>query len=308
MRDLPQGSLKRHYYSWPTFFCGLLCLFLLACSSLRKPDTFVTPNAALAALKQAVATRSVEQADALFGSEGDYFLHTGDEVLDQKRARRFVELFEANHQLIKEGHDTYVLTIGKKSWPFPIPLVRGSGGWYFDATAGKEEIATRIVGENELSALEVSRATVVAQKSYAASDRDGDGQREYATRIISTPGSRDGLYWPTDEFEQPSPMGPFIAQAADEDYAISTSGQPVPYRGYYFRIMPSEKSEFSPDDALSNPGRYWLIAFPAQRGISGVMAFATNERGWIFEKDLGRDTTMKDLSSINIDRSWTRIE
>jgi len=34
---------------------------------------------------------------------------------------------------------------------------------------------------------------------------------EYASRLESSPGKRDGLYWPTAEGEEPSPLGTAVA-------------------------------------------------------------------------------------------------
>jgi hypothetical protein len=38
------------------------------------------------------------------------------------------------------------------------------------------------------------------------------------------------------------------------------------------------------------------------------MTFASNERGWIFEKDLGEDFDPEEISPIIIDGTWTRVE
>ena len=35
-------------------------------------------------------------------------------------------------------------------WPFPVPLVKQDGRWFFDTEAGKEEILNRRIGKNEL--------------------------------------------------------------------------------------------------------------------------------------------------------------
>ncbi len=45
-----------------------------------------------------------------------------------------------------------------------------------------------------------------AQKEYALVDRNGDGILEYAQKLISSPGKKDGLYWevPDGEREEPA--------------------------------------------------------------------------------------------------------
>ena len=96
----------------------------------------------------------------------------------------------------------------------PYPLVKTTSGWRFDAKAGNAELLARRVGENELAVMNVLLAIVDAQREYASLDRDGDGAPEYAAKFASTPGKKDGLYWPTSAGEPPSPLGTLVARAA----------------------------------------------------------------------------------------------
>jgi Protein of unknown function (DUF2950) len=49
---------------------------------------------------------------------------------------------------------------------------------------------------------------------------------------------RDGLYWPVAEGESESPLGPLVDAARDAGYpGGSVGGKPIPYEGYYFRIL-----------------------------------------------------------------------
>ena len=67
--------------------------------------------------------------------------------------------------------------------------------------------------------------------SIASSRQQGSG--EYATRMLSTPGHRDGLYWPVAEGETESPLGPLIDAAQDAGYPGElVGGKPIPYEGY----------------------------------------------------------------------------
>ena len=103
-------------------------------------------------------------------------------------------------------------------WPFPIPLVKETNGWRFDTHEGKEEIINRRIGRNELDVIQVSLAIVDAEREYYQRDPDGDKLLQYAQKLISTKGKRDGLYWETKPGEQPSPLGPLVAQARAEGY------------------------------------------------------------------------------------------
>ena len=277
-------------------------------ATLKSPKAFQTPDDALKALEVAVAERSKNKAIELFGEDGDYLLHSGDPVLDQERANKFVELFNQGHRLKPGSDGSYILVIGKKDWPFPVPLYSGEKGWYFGAEAGREIILARTIGRNELSALSTANTIYMAQRNYSAKDRDGDGLREYASHIVSTPGQRDGLYWPVNEGEEVSPLGPGIAKAADENYTISSGGEPQPYKGYLHKIIYSPANLSTSSDVLSKPGSYWLISYPALWGSSGIMTFASNERGWIYEKNLAQDDSILKASTFKIDDTWSRVE
>ncbi len=139
--------------------------------------------------------------------------------------------YEEMHRLVKEPDGTTVLYIGAKNWPTPIPLVNKGGSWYFDTEAGKKEILYRRVGRNEMSTIRVCQELVAAQKEYSAQ------HNEYAQKIFSDEGQRDGLYWKAAAGEPLSPVGPLVAAAVTESYAKSRDSAPTPYRGYYYHIL-----------------------------------------------------------------------
>jgi hypothetical protein len=97
---------------------------------------------------------------------------------------------------VKEGEDKITLEVGTNNWPMPIPLVKADGQWHFDTAAGKEEIINRHIGKDELHAIGVCRAYVAAQRQYASANPDAGGGAKYAQKFKSTPGKKDGLYWP----------------------------------------------------------------------------------------------------------------
>ena len=117
-----------------------------------------------------------------------------------------------------------VLEVGTNSWPFPVPIVKKNGQWFFDTEAGKDEILNRRIGKNELATLEAVRAYVEAQREYASKDRDGDEVLKYAQKFISTPGTKDGLYWPPELDGEISPLGPLVAKAQGQGYFGEAQG------------------------------------------------------------------------------------
>ena len=194
-----------------------------------------------------------------------------------------------------------------------FPLVNKAGQWQFDTNEGLDEILRRRIGRNELSTIQVSLAYVQAQNEYASLDPAGQGRGVYAQRIVSRPGKKDGLYWPTAEGEEPSPLGDLAAQAAAEGY--KTGSAPIPYHGYYYRILtrqgaaaPGGAYDYLAKDKMI--GGFALIAYPAEYGNSGIMTFMVNQDGTVFQKDLGPKTTrlVREITAFSPDDTWTKVD
>ncbi len=263
--------------------------------SVQPPMAFETPDAAVMALIDAAASEDRDALLNVLGSDLDA-LGSGDPVADAADRRRFVELSEEAAHLEDETDDSAILVIGPEDWPFPIPLAKDDQGWSFDTQAGLEELLDRRIGLNELHAVATARAFVDAQVEYAAADPDGDGMRTYAGRFWSTQGKRDGLYWPTNEGEPESPMGPLVDDAVEEGYEVREDGEGRrPYHGYYFKILtaqgpsaPSGVKSYLEGGTLADG--FGLLAWPASYGNSGIMSFQVNQRGMVYQADLGENT------------------
>src|SRR4029077_16822029 len=86
-----------------------------------------------------------------------------------------------------------------------------------------------------------------------------------------------------------------IAYAYGTD-STNKVGDPVPYNGYFFRILTSQGPHASGGAksyiaaGLMTRG-FAFIAYPAEYRSSGVMTFIVDESGTVYEKDLGPDTT-----------------
>lgn len=280
----------------------------------EPPMRFESPDAAAMALIEASAD---EGRDALYGVLGSDLdaLVSGDPVADAADRQRFLELARQAAHIEDETEDSAILVIGPEDWPFPIPLAKDDDGWYFDTAAGMEEVLDRRIGLNELHAIATARAFVDAQMEYAAADPDGDGVRAFAGRLWSAEGSKDGLYWPTEAGEPESPMGPLVAQAVDEGYGIREQGeQPRPYHGYYFKILTAQ-GPGAPGGAMSYmdgghlTGGVALLAWPATYGNSGIMSFQVNQRGMVYEADLGEATATvaAAMDAFNPDEDWEPV-
>jgi len=288
---------------------ALLCA---TASIVSAQQDFKTPDEAASALASAAKAGDRKAIVTVLGPDGQDIVSSGDEVADAATRQKFVAAYDAKHQIAMEGDNKATLVIGREDFPLPIPLVRKDGLWRFDTAAGREEILFRRVGRDELDAIQSCLAYVDAQNEYAERDRTGAGANTYAQRIISAPGKKDGLYWPTSQGEDVSPLGELIAEATDQGYRVGEGR--MPYRGYYFKILTKQGPD-APGGALDYVvkgkmiGGFALVAYPAEYRNSGVMTFMVNHTGNVFQKDLGLDTAKlaERMTSFNPDRSWTKV-
>ena len=227
--------------------------------------------------------------------------------------QRFVASYDAKHQIAMEGDSKAILVIGDNDYPFPIPLVRKDGQWSFDTDAGRREILYRRIGHNELDAIQTCLAYVDAQNEYAEKDRTGAGAGVYADRFVSAAGRKDGLYWPTAQGEEESPLGELFAAASRQGYRAGEGRSP--YHGYYYKILTRQGPAAvggAADYVVSGKmiGGFALVAYPAEYRNSGVMTFLVNHNGTVFQKDFGPKTAefAEAMTSFNPDPTWKRVE
>ena len=167
-----------------------------------------------------------------------------------------------------------ILTIGAKEWPFPIPLVMRNDAWQFDTAAGRTELLYRRIGRNELNTIQAVLAYVDAQNEYSTINPEKSPVPTYAQRIISSPGKKDGLYWPAAGAEVNSPLGDLVARATSEGYR---AGARAPYHGYYFKILTSQGAT-APGGAVNYVARGRMIGgFGAGRLPGGVRQFRRDD-------------------------------
>lgn len=292
---------------------ALLALALPVRASAADEQTFASPEDAVNALVVAAKNHDTNALHAIFGPEG-HDLVSPDAVQATEAFKLFVQHLTEKTQLITNSDSNVTLEIGADGWPFPIPLVKEDGQWFFDTAAGKAEILRRRIGMDELGAIAVCNAYVEAQREYASQDRMGDGVLAYAQHLRSTPGTHDGLFWPAEPDEELSPLGPLVAQARVEGYHRSAkmmNEQQAPYHGYYFKILTCQ-GKHAPGGKYNYVinGRmiagFALVAWPAEWGNTGVMTFIVNQQGKVYQKNLG-PKTMKiaaALSTYNPDDTW----
>jgi hypothetical protein len=284
-------------------------------ASAAEQKTFASPEAAAKALVDAAKNDDSQQILVILGPDARDIVFSGDPVQDKAAAAHFAASAQQMMRLDQAGDGQEVLSIGGDNWPFPIPIVKKGNAWLFDTAAGKQEILNRRIGRNELNTIDVCRAYVDAQRQYAAEDRDGSGILKFARKFTSSAGKHDGLYWPVAANEEASPIGPLVADAVAEGYGKTPSGEPAPYHGYFYRILTSQ-GEHAPGGAYDYVingnmiAGFALIAYPAEYGSSGVMTFIVNQRGIVYQKDLGPQTARvaSEIRRYDPDPSWQRAE
>ena len=136
---------------------------------------------------------------------------------------------------------------------------------------------------------------------------------EYAQKFHSDPGKKNGLYWEAKAGEAQSPLGLLVAGARSQGY--KASDKPVPYHGYYYRILTAQGKDAS-GGAYSYfvkgkmIGGFALVAYPAAYENSGVMSFIVNHDGKVFQKDLGKNTAAAAaaMKEYNPDKTWVEVK
>jgi hypothetical protein len=294
----------------------LAVLLIVPGATVLAEQSFPTREAAVESLLAAVESQNGDQLVSILGEEYAGFQkgQSTDPDLAAHRAQRFAAALREFQSFRDLGEDRYILVVGAQAWPFPIPIVKSDDQWHFDGAAGVDELRNRIVGANELNAIALLDVYAAGQREYALEDHDGDGVIEFAARIRSTPGTRDGLYWdPEDGGELLSSPLDLMAELAGALFHGREQGSP--FLGYYFRVLSSQGSHakagaFDYQINGHQLGGFALLAWPAQYGETGVMSFIVNQDHVIYERDLGPETgdLVKSITAFDPDETWTEVE
>jgi Protein of unknown function (DUF2950) len=280
--------------------------------------TFKSPAAAAAALVAAAQEHDKQQMLAILGPSGEELIYSGDRVADKANNDRFVAKYHQMHRFAATSSGRMILYIGAENWPVAIPLKKSGSKWYFDTAYGKQEVLYRRIGSNELNVIKVCQEIVNGEQEYDATPHDGDSVHQYAEKFRSTPGKQDGLYWEVKSDEPESPLGPLVAEAANEGYghhAHHGARKSHPFHGYIYRILtrqgtaaPGGAKDYIVDGKMTDG--FALVAYPVRYRDSGVMTFVVNQNGQIYQKDLGPRTSQiaSEMTEYNPDDTWQPVE
>ncbi|MBZ7104617.1 DUF2950 family protein [Klebsiella michiganensis] len=256
----------------------LLALALTPAMALAQQQ-FSSPEQAASALAEAIGRHDESALNGLLGDSWQQFLPP--EGIDPDAVARFQRDWKVSHRIVQQQNSAW-LEVGQEAWRLPIPIIKDKSGWRFDMAAAEDEILTRAIGRNELSAIQAMHAYVDAQQDFYRLNHT------WAQRIISSDGKKDGLYWPAAPGEAPSPLGP----------AFSPAEPGEGYHGYRFRIIQDDDGQ-----------GVALLAWPVEWGKTGIMSFMVNQNDEVYQANLGNETQSKAraISQFSPDSAWQVI-
>lgn len=274
-------------------FLVAIALFVSAGSSLAQdtPLLFAKPEQAVETLKNATTKPDLELFQQLFGADIDKLVSVNPEVRSAAVAK-LRQLFAEGYSLADTESGHKIVRLGAEGWAFPVPLARGDQGWHFDTEAGIEELKNRTVGRNELMAIRAMRILSDAQEAYRMKDYSGDGSKGFAAKIVSDPGTKNGLYWPENR-DDVSPLQMLLRSPDTFAEAANSNGV---WNGYSFKISGGGEN-------------YVLIAWPEKYGETGVMSFFLSSNDGLYEADLGPEGVPTGWEDISVKgESWTLVD
>ncbi|MDR9807466.1 DUF2950 family protein [Rhizobium hidalgonense] len=271
------------------------------------PPAFDSPSLAVDQFKQVLASGEIDGLANLLGLSAAKLKASNEATI----AYALIREGAGKQVILQDLGDRKVVAIGDQLWPLPFPLSRnGDGKWAFDTQIGLQEIINRRVGRNELATIQTMTDYFIAQYEYAREDRDGDGVYEFAQKLVSTAGARDGLYWEPGAFEEESPAGGLVETAA---FGNAKRGEG--YYGYRYRILTAQgsnvvggKQSFIVNGNMT--GGFALIAWPVTYRVTGVQTFMVSNMGVIYQRDLGDQTEglAAAIKEFNPGADWRLVE
>ena len=302
-------NLHSHVFQkWLTaIFANLAATAILAFAIApvaHAQENFSSPEAAMNAFGDAVVKDREDTLRTIFGNDfRDLIPPVGAQVREV-----FLKEWARSHTIEPTDTRHAQITVGDDGWTFPIPLVKTDQGWHFDTRAGAEVMRARRVGGNELAIIQTMLAIYDAQREYAQTNHDGEGVLAYASKMVSSPGKHDGLYWPTGPDDSPSPLGDAFVDAS------ARNAQNAGYYGYHFKLLESQ-GPHAPGGAYDYVvhgklfGGFAVIAWPVRYADTGIKTFMVSHAGQVYERDLGPQSAAKAqaMKSFDPGPGWSKV-
>ena len=274
---------------------------------VTRLQRFPTPEAAATALTEAVRSVNDKVLAAMLGEDWSIFAPTRDRDFGIDR-EAYLVAWQAGHKAIVDGAKA-TIEVGTDGWTLPLPLLKDGAEWRFDIAAGREEMAARIIGDNELGAIQTLLAIGDAEREYVDINPMKEKAPTYARRLMSSTGRKDGLYWPARAGEPESPLGRQVAVSQPDGLS------PGLHYGYNYRLLYAQ-GPLAPGGARDYLvqgrmiGGFAAIAWPARYGVTGVMTFIMGHDNVVSERDLGPDTAARAglMIVFNPDKGWNKAD
>ncbi|MFP4896920.1 DUF2950 domain-containing protein [Paraburkholderia sp. EG304] len=299
----PQGVKKLLTLTFANL-AAVVALWFTTMPSALAQKSFGSPEAAMDAFGDAVVKDREDALRTIFGSDlRELIPPFGAPVRDT-----FVAQWAKSHTIEPTDNGDAHIVVGNDGWTFPVPLVKNDQGWHFDTRAGAEEIRLRRIGGNELAVIQTMLAIYDAQREYAQTNHGGEGVLAYASKMVSSPGKQDGLYWPTGPDDPSSPLGEAFVDAS------SRNAQNAGYYGYHFKLLESQ-GPHAPGGAYDYVvkgklfGGFAVIAWPVKYGDTGIKTFMVSHAGQVYERDLGPESAAKAQATKSFDPGpgWSKV-
>ncbi|MBV8406720.1 MAG: DUF2950 family protein, partial [Alphaproteobacteria bacterium] len=201
--------------------------------SVGKLIAFPTPEAAADALTAAARRNDDKAIEAILGEPWEVLLPTMNDGYQRDRLS-YLTAWDEQHRIVIEPASNgtkAIVEVGTTTWTLPIPIVKDGDAWRFDPLAGFNEMVDRELGRNEFGAIQTLLAIGDAERDYAEMDPMKTGSPVYARRLLSSPGKKDGLYWPPAAGQPESPLGERVANSQPDGKF------PGDHYGYNFHLL-----------------------------------------------------------------------
>jgi hypothetical protein len=279
--------------------------------SIGPQQSFATPDAAAEALNDAARRGDGKALEAILGAPWDALTPLQSNGFKRDLAAYFSQ-WDKQHKVTIDPASNgtkAIVEVGTTGWTLPVPIVRDGTAWRFDSIAGFDEMLARELGRNELGAIQTLLAIGDAERDYAVLDPMKTGGTAYARRLMSSPGKKDGLYWPTTPGEPKSPLGAQVAHS-------QVDGRfPGVHFGYNFRLLHAQ-GPAAPGGARDYIvrgrmiGGFGVVAWPLRYGETGIMTFIMGPDDIVYQRDLGPNTAQLAASIVafNPDKGWEKAD
>ena len=179
-----------------TLFVLIASFAVLTACAPSKPQSFETPEAAVQALIDAAQTGETKPVLKVLGEGAEPLIDSGDPVADKNGTRGICRALQGSEfaRQDRRGRDHAGSRRGQMAVSLPSSKAAKAG--ISTARPAPKKSSTAASGKTSSTTIQSCLAYVDAQREYYQRNPQNDPMLHYASRLISTEGKKDGLYWP----------------------------------------------------------------------------------------------------------------